>query len=146
MTDRSKFEQMLEHLINEDETKARELFHDIVVAKSREIYEELLAEDFTSEEEMPAEDPADMAAAEAGDMDSSDDMLKDIEAGDDEDDDMGMDMGDEEGGDGIDLSGSEVDELQDRVVDLEDALDALRDEFESLMGAEEGSEEDMGRR
>ena len=144
MTDRSKFEQMLEHLINEDETKARELFHDIVVAKSREIYEELLAEDFTSEEEMPAEDPADMAAAEAGDMDSSDDMLKDIEAGDDEDDDMGMDMGDEEGGDGIDLSGSEVDELQDRVVDLEDALDALRDEFESLMGAEEGGEEDMG--
>ena len=144
MTDRSKFEQMLEHLINEDETKARELFHDIVVAKSREIYEELLAEDFTSEEEMPAEDPADMAAAEAGDMDSSDDMLKDIEAGDDEDDDMGMDMGDEEDGDGIDLSGSEVDELQDRVVDLEDALDALRDEFESLMGAEEGGEEDMG--
>lgn len=142
MTDRSKFEQMLEHLINEDETKARELFHDIVVAKSREIYEELLAEDFTSEEEMPAEDPADMAAAEAGDMDSSDDMLKDIEAGDDEDDDMGM--GDEEDGDGIDLSGSEVDELQDRVVDLEDALDALRDEFESLMGAEEGGEEDMG--
>jgi hypothetical protein len=53
MTDRSKFEQMLEHLINEDEQKAKELFHDIVVAKSREIYETLISEDF---EEMPAEE------------------------------------------------------------------------------------------
>jgi len=56
-------------------------------------------------------------------------------------------MGDEMGGDEeVTLSGSEVDELEDRVVDLEDALDALRDEFESLMGGEEGGEEggDMG--
>lgn len=140
MTDRSKFEQMLEHLINEDEAKARELFHDIVVAKSREIYEELLAEDFTSEEEMPAEEPADMAAAEAGD--AGDDMLGDIEADDEMGDDE-MDMGDE-GDEEVTLSGSEVDELEDRVVDLEDALDALRDEFESLMGSEEGGEEEMG--
>lgn len=131
---------MLEHLINEDEAKARELFHDIVVAKSREIYEELLAEDFTSEEEMPAEEPADMPAAEAGD--AADDMLGDIEAGDEMDGDE-MDMG-SEGDEEVTLSGSEVDELEDRVVDLEDALDALRDEFEQLMGAEEGGEEDMG--
>ena len=132
---------MLEHLINEDEAKARELFHDIVVAKSREIYEELLAEDFTSEEEMPAEEPADMAAAEAGDMDAGDDMLGDIEA----DDEMGDDEMGDEGDEEVTLSGSEVDELEDRVVDLEDALDALRDEFESLMGAEEGGdEEEMG--
>lgn len=132
---------MLEHLINEDEAKARELFHDIVVAKSREIYEELLAEDFTSEEEMPAEEPADMAAAEAGDMDAGDDLLGDIEA----DDEMGGDEMGDEGDEEVTLSGSEVDELEDRVVDLEDALDALRDEFESLMGAEEGGdEEEMG--
>lgn len=132
---------MLEHLINEDEAKARELFHDIVVAKSREIYEELLAEDFTSEEEMPAEEPADMAAAEAGDMDAGDDMLGDIEA----DDEMGDDEMGDEGDEEVTLSGSEVDELEDRVIDLEDALDALRDEFESLMGAEEGGdEEEMG--
>lgn len=140
MTDRSKFEQMLEHLINEDEAKARELFHDIVVAKSREIYEELLAEDF-SEMAVPGEEEADQAAAEAaGDMDAGDDLLKDIESDDEEGGEMDMDMGDEEGEE-ITLSGGEVDELEDRVVDLEDALDALRDEFESLMGADEG---DMG--
>jgi len=137
MTDRSKFEQMLEHLINEDEQKAKELFHDIVVAKSREIYETLISEDFTAEEEeeMPGEEPA----MEAGDDefssdDATDDMMGDIEGGDEEG---------EEGGEDVTLSGGDVDELQDRVVDLEDALDALRDEFESLMGGEEGGD-DMG--
>ena len=50
MGDRSKFEQMLEYLINDEEARARELFHDIVVAKSREIYENLLADDFEEEE------------------------------------------------------------------------------------------------
>jgi len=136
MTDRSKFEQMLEHLINEDEQKAKELFHDIVVAKSREIYETLISEDFTAEEEeeMPGEEPA----MEAGDDefssdDATDDMMGDIEGGDEEG----------EGGEDVTLSGGDVDELQDRVVDLEDALDALRDEFESLMGGEEGGD-DMG--
>ncbi len=131
---------MLEHLINEDEAKAKELFHDIVVAKSREIYETLLAEDFTGEQnEMPGEEPMDAAAAEAKDDmggDPADDMLGDIE------DEPADDMGGEEGDD-VTLSGSEVDELEDRVVDLEDALDALRDEFESLMGSEEGGD-DMG--
>jgi hypothetical protein len=141
MTDRSKFEQMLEHLINEDEQKAKELFHDIVVAKSREIYETLLADDFNESEmpgEMPAEEPADMAAAEAAmGGDETDDMLGDIE-------DDGAEGDDEFGGDaedGVDLSGGDVEGLQDRVVDLEDALDALRDEFESLMGGDDTGEE-----
>jgi hypothetical protein len=68
--------------------------------------------------------------------DATDDMMGDIEGGDEEE---GGDMG----GDDVSLSGGDVDELQDRVVDLEDALDALRDEFESLMGGEEGGD-DMG--
>lgn len=141
MTDRSKFEQMLEYLINEDEQKAKEIFHDIVVEKSREIYESLLENDFADPEALPGEEPADGPAMEAGDDmggDAADDMLGDIE---DDGDDMGGDEFGGEEGDDVNLSGSDVDELQDRVVDLEDALDALRDEFESLMGAEEG---DMG--
>ena len=123
---------MLEHLINEDEQKAKELFHDIVVAKSREIYETLISEDF---EEMPAEEPEMEASDEFSGDDATDDMMGDIEGGDEEGGDMG--------GDDVSLSGGDVDELQDRVVDLEDALDALRDEFESLMGGEEGGD-DMG--
>lgn len=145
MTDRSKFEQMLEHLINDNEAKARELFHDIVVAKSREIYENLLADDFEEEEE-GTEEGMDMMGGmpeeEAMGGDDTDDMLGDVES----DDDMGGDEfgGDEFGGDDMGMGGEE--ELGDRLDDLEAELEALKDEFESLMGSEEGEEghDDMG--
>ena len=38
----NKYEQLIEHIINDEEDKARELFHDIVVEKSRDIYENLI--------------------------------------------------------------------------------------------------------
>jgi hypothetical protein len=37
----NKFEQLLELLINEENDKAEQLFHEIVVEKSRDIYEGL---------------------------------------------------------------------------------------------------------
>jgi hypothetical protein len=46
----SKFEQLIEYVINDEEAKAKELFHDIVVEKSREIYENLMDE--SAEEEL----------------------------------------------------------------------------------------------
>ena len=55
MTDRAQFEAMLEALINEDQDQAKEIFHQIVVGKSREIYEELLAEDFGADQGNPYE-------------------------------------------------------------------------------------------
>lgn len=136
---------MLEHLINDNEAKARELFHDIVVAKSREIYENLLADDFEEEEE-GTEEGMDMMGGmpeeEAMGGDDTDDMLGDVES----DDDMGGDEfgGDEFGGDDMGMGGEE--ELGDRLDDLEAELEALKDEFESLMGSEEGEEghDDMG--
>ncbi len=138
MTDRSKFEQMLEYLINEDEAKARELFHDIVVSKSREIYEELISEDFTDEnQEQPLEDPMGEKMG-AGDETDGDGVST---GGDEGEDEFGGEEGDDMGGD-IDLSGSEVDELNDRVDELEMALDALRDELADTIGGEEG--DDMG--
>ncbi len=45
MADQSKFEAMLEKLIADDRTGAEELFHEIVVEKSRDIYENLLKDD-----------------------------------------------------------------------------------------------------
>lgn len=44
-----KYSQLIEYIINEQEDKARELFHSIVVEKSREIYESLIDEDDLSE-------------------------------------------------------------------------------------------------
>ena len=40
----NKFEQLLEYIINEEQDKAKELFHEIIVDKSREIYEGLIDE------------------------------------------------------------------------------------------------------
>ena len=50
MADSKKFEEMLECLVNEDKAKAEEIFHNIVVEKSREIYEDLLEADLKDDE------------------------------------------------------------------------------------------------
>lgn len=50
MADRNKFEEMLEKLVNEDRAGAEELFHEIVVEKSRDIYENLLEDDLEVDE------------------------------------------------------------------------------------------------
>ena len=149
----SKFEQLIEYVINDDEQKARELFHNIVVEKSREIYENLMQEedieegmDDTSgsasqdmmqevetdesgmnEEEDDSEDDEDADFDDEAEEDGED-LTKDIEKDhDEEDDDMGDDMGGEEG--------NEIEhDIEDRVVDLEDKLDELMAEFEELMG------------
>ncbi len=143
MTDRAQFEAMLEALINEDQEQAQEIFHNIVVAKSREIYEELLAEDFDIAEKHDEEDEDDGLTdgyedGEEEAMEAADDEEDAEEPADDEEgEEDAPDFGDEEGGE---------EDLEDRVMDLEDALEELKAEFEELMAGEEGEEggDDMG--
>jgi hypothetical protein len=140
MTDRAQFEAMLEALINDDTDQAKEIFHNIVVSKSREIYEELLAEDFSKDTGNPYDknDDDDMEESDEAPMEEGDDE-EDMpdEEGDSEDDmDMDMDMGDEEGEEGSDM--------EDRVMDLEDALEDLKAEFEQLLSQEDEEGDDMG--
>jgi hypothetical protein len=148
MTDRSKFEQMLEYLISEEQEKAKEIFHQLVVEKSREIYETILAEDFSEEEveegmevTFRETDDETMEAGADDMMGGDDDMM-----GGDDDGDIGGDatddfMGDIEGGDEEGMDGAEGEgDIEDRVMDLEDALDDLRAEFEQMMGDEGGDE------
>jgi len=145
MTDRTQFEAMLEALINEDQETAKEIFHNIVVAKSREIYEELLESDFPVAEEDEEEE-----MEEASDEEGSDDASDDEEGSDDEGgDDIGGDAtddfisdidgeeGEEDGAEGDEMGG----DVEDRVLDLEDALEELKAEFEQLMADEEGEPE-----
>ena len=156
---KSKFEQLIEYVINNEEEKARVLFHDIVVEKSRQIYEEMMdeeeldeaaeedldeaaEEDLDENEELDEDEELDetridmgndMGSAEGaiGEMggDASDDLMMDVES-----EETGMqedeDFADEEGM--SDMGGDE--DLEDRVVDLEDKLDELMAEFEQLMG------------
>ena len=142
----SKFEQLIEYVINDEEAKAKELFHDIVVEKSREIYENLMDEDAAELEEAEELDEEsthdeDEKAEKAGEK-----VTKDIEYDDKKDKKMdeSMDemMHDQDPIDaveaeetGMDMAEAEGDEdLEDRVVDLEDKLDELMAEFEALMG------------
>ena len=145
--DNKKFEQLIDLIINEDEDKARALFHDIVVEKSREIYENMMeAEESGDEEEETVEEGFEMEeghdevgglldeiSAEEDGVAEDDDEFADIEVDDDDG------LGDEE--DMGDMEGEE--NLENRVVDLEDKLDELMAEFEEMMGHEEG-EEDFG--
>ena len=153
MTDRAQFEAMLEALINDDQAQAKEIFHNIVVGKSREIYEELLAEDFSQdtgnpykeseevdeeEDDMPTMEESDDEEADDSEADADDSEADDSE--DDADDSEENPFGDEEGGEESD------EDLEDRVMDLEDALEDLKAEFEQLLAGEEGEEHmgDMG--
>jgi hypothetical protein len=142
--DNKKFEQLINLITNEDVDQAKALFHDIVVEKSREIYESMM-----DEEDMTGQvgDLQDEISSEESGMNEEDDDL-----------DIGDDMGDEEGqeielgGDdemaGDEFGGEEAGEegLEDRVVSLEDKLDELMAEFEEIMGAEggDGDADDFG--
>jgi len=44
-----KFEKLLDYQVNEETDKANELFHEIVVEKSRKIYEDLISEEIETE-------------------------------------------------------------------------------------------------
>lgn len=148
----NKFEQLIEFVINDEEQKARDLFHEIVVEKSRAIYEDLMAEEEI--EEAKDEEELDEAKDEMEESDSleedSDDAMGRM---DQYDETMGGDQADqlideievEEEGLSMEGEGEEeeaADDLEDRVVDLEDKLDELMAEFEALMG-DEGANGDM---
>lgn len=148
MTDRKKFEAMLEALINEDHEAAKDIFHNIVVGKSREIYENLLAEEFEEEEFEEAFGDEE----EGEDDDASDDFGSDDEEGEDddafgdeegEDDEFGSDEEgeDDEIGSDDEFGDEEDGDLEDRVLDLEDELEALKAEFDELLAGEENEPE-----
>jgi hypothetical protein len=133
----NKFEQLIEYVINDEEAKARELFHEIVVEKSRTIYEEMMQEEDEIEEEEIDEGMEDMGG------DQADDLIDDIETEEqgismEGEDDMEDEMAD---ADEIEMDSDEEDaDIEDRVVDLEDKLDQLMAEFESIMG-DDGAED-----
>ena len=116
-----KFNELIELIISEETDQAKALFHDIVVDKSRSIYESLIDE--TEEDEELEESDFD---EELG-GDAAEEFIDDISA-----DEEGLALEDE---------GEDEEEMEDRVVDLEDALDELKAEFEKMMGG--GDEDDM---
>lgn len=135
--DNKKFEKLIDLIINENEEQARELFHDIVVDKSREIYESIM------EEEMMDDDMDEGMGGQVGDL------LDEISAEEegmmeDEEDDLAMDaeMDMADADDSFELDADDMEdteegeEVEDAVIRIEDKLDQLMAEFESIMGGD----------
>ena len=163
MADRSKFEAMLELLVNEDKEGAEALFHEIVVEKSRDIYESLLEDEEVDESDDEVEEASDEEVDESDeDLDEADEEVEesddDLEEGFDLDefeveadpmmggdpaDDMMGDMEPDMGGDDdMDMDGEG--DVEDRVEDLEDALEDLKAEFEKMMAGDDEGDMDDG--
>lgn len=154
----NKFEQLVEYIINEDEAKAKALFHQIVVEKSRNIYESLVDEDqFPVQRGRGAEslsneieDHSDTIDGDEHGMHEAEDDFGDEDSDTFGDDDSGFgdEDGDEFSDDDADLGGDSFDtnndgEIETRVMDLEDAIDELKAEFDQLMAGEEHEEEEF---
>ena len=192
MADKSKLEQMLEKLVNNDRDGADALFHEFVIEKSRGIYEKMLESDLEdlevdeashdkdkkekkddkkmkeeSDEEVDeasnedeVKEDSDEEVDEASDEDVDEASDEDVEEATDEKTDenfgeitpeadpmMGGDAADDmvddmEDGDEGEM-GDDAEEIEDRVVDLEDALDDLKAEFEKMMADKDGDDGDM---
>ena len=153
MADKNILEQMLEHLVNDEQQKAEELFHEYVVARSREIYEGLIQEEFDLEEEKEEdeedEEKVDEASDEEKDEDDEkvDEEFEDIAIeGDDEEGDLGGDPTDDleaeldMGGEGDEDHEKSEEEL---FQDLDAIVDELQAKFDELKGEESG-EDEMG--
>ncbi len=154
--DNKKFEQLIDLIINENEEQARALFHDIVVEKSREIYEHLMDED-TLEENLYAEptnssEPPVNASGQAAGL--LDEIEMEEQGMNEEDDEMDLDDMDDEDTEIMDLDSDEEDlddmddegSVEDRVVDIEDKVDNLERlmaEFEEIMNGGGGDEESL---
>ena len=143
----TKFEQLLDLLVNEEMDKANELFHEIVVEKSRDIYENLIAEEAEDDEEEAveeAEDDEEEAVEENMDLEDSYSMEADDE------DENGFAQGDAADEFGADTMGDE-EEMDDEeggedsaIFDIKNAIADLEAAFAELERAQGGEEADMG--
>ncbi len=145
----NKYEKLIEYIINENEQKARELFHEIVVEKSRDIYESIMEEEQMNE--FGGDEQAGLAAEVTGDENGGvvegDEEEFDLDSegeGDEVTGDLPADdeggFGDEEGFGGDDMGGDDTaPATKGDIADLESQLDDLKAMF---AGQEDGSDMD----
>jgi len=135
--DNKKFEQLIDLIINENEEQARALFHDIVVEKSREIYEDIM------------NDEMDEGMNPGGQVGQMMDEISAEEEGMTEEEEDEIDFDDDGDEDIIDIDSDDMDHdeegEEDRLVSIEDKLDQLMAEFEQIMGHDdEMADDEMG--
>ena len=151
----AKFEQLLDHLVNENMDQANELFHEIVVEMSRGIYEQLIAEEEDEEmDEAKSEDDEEMDESKEDD-EEMDESIETEESysmeGDDEEGEHGFAKGDSSDEFGASVTGDdeegEMDHEKsedDAIFDFKAAFEKLEAAFAELEAAQGGEEADMG--
>ena len=152
-TNMNKFEQLIEFVINDEEDKAKALFHEIVVEQSKTIYEDIMSEESDAEKDDHAEKAGDEVKKDIEHDDKMDESIEESELGGSQVDDLideieaeeqGVTFEDEEEIEMVDVEDDDDDEeLEDRVVGLEDKLDELMSEFEELMGQVDDNTDDI---
>lgn len=141
-----KYEELIEVVVNENIERANELIHEIIVEKSREIYESIMAED-------DEDDLDESMGGQVGDL--LDEINTEEEGMNEEEDDeeVDFDLNDIDGDDDVEFDSDEMlgdesaDEVEDAVIRIEDKLDQLMAEFESIMSGDEddlNDESDFG--
>ena len=134
----TKFEQLLDYLVNEDHEKANELFHEIVVEKSREIYENLIAE-----EEMDDEEEMEESMHDEEDLEDS--YMMDADETGDSTDDFGGEISDD--GDNFDAPTDDEHDHEGQedsaIMDIKNAIEELEAAFAELEAAQDGEENEM---
>ena len=149
MADKTTLEQMLESLVNDDQAKAEELFHEYVVAKSREIYESLIEdelEEASDEDEDEDEEMDEAAKDEDAEDEKVDEEFEDIAIeGDDEMPAMGGDPTDDLEGDiDAEMDDEEGEKSEEELFqDLDAIVDELQAKFDELKGGDEMGGDEM---
>ena len=149
MADKTTLEQMLESLVNDDQAKAEELFHEYVVAKSREIYESLIEdelEEASDEDEDEDEEMDEAAKDEDAEDEKVDEEFEDIAIeADDDMGDMGGDPTDDLEGD-LEMGDDDMAEKSEEELfqDLDSIVDELQAKFDELKGGDDMGDDDMG--
>jgi len=156
----NKFEKLLDYLVNEEHEKANELFHEIVVEKSRSIYENLISEEDVDGLEQPRdenEDDEEMDESREEDDEEMDESMMDDESmyeiggdnadglvGSVEDDSMDGGMDDMGGMHDLGDEPSLGTELGDEGVEqnLLDKLDQLEAKLDAIIAGERHEEEE----
>jgi hypothetical protein len=147
-----KFEQLLDYLVNEEMDKANDLFHEIVVEKSREIYENMIAEESDDYEEESVEEADDQEEESVEEADGQEDEAVEEGFGMDDEEQVG-EPGDEESSMSIGGENDPADSLPADVQDpsedqgevssgeeqILDILSQLKSEFENIVAKNGGA-------
>jgi hypothetical protein len=161
MTDKShkeKLAEILEHVCNDDETKAAQLLHEIIVEMAQSIHNEMMScEEGLHEDELEGDMEADLAhdledvhhGHEAGHLESdaeedlASDMLGDEDMTVDGDEESHEEHGEESVEDELHAheehdkdTEEKVEELEDHMMDVDEELAKLQAMFDEMSGSE----------